>query len=167
MLLVEPVVIRPLLAEWNAEKTRDRRRAGTCRSRQVAPRSHETVERGRASVPGVPQPGCADSQCSTRRAARGNFLYLALKALKDLEHRVQLEAEALGHPAGVSGDRPGQRQGHRDQPLRGGTGARVGLDRRDPVDAAQRLRGSARPDPEAARHHRVPGRNPDAGQPLA
>ena len=26
----------------------------------------------------------------------GNFLYLALQALKDLEHRVQLEAEALG-----------------------------------------------------------------------
>ena len=26
----------------------------------------------------------------------GNFLYLALKALKDMEHRVQLEAEALG-----------------------------------------------------------------------
>ena len=26
----------------------------------------------------------------------GNFLYLALHALHDLEHRVQLEAEALG-----------------------------------------------------------------------
>ena len=26
----------------------------------------------------------------------GNFLYLALHALKDLEHRVQLEAEAMG-----------------------------------------------------------------------
>ena len=26
----------------------------------------------------------------------GNFLYLALHALKDLEHRIQLEAEALG-----------------------------------------------------------------------
>ena len=28
----------------------------------------------------------------------GNFLYLALQALKDLEHRVQFEAEALGFP---------------------------------------------------------------------
>ena len=26
----------------------------------------------------------------------GNFLYLALHALHDLEHRVQLEAEAMG-----------------------------------------------------------------------
>ena len=26
----------------------------------------------------------------------GNFLYLALHALKDLEHRIQLDAEALG-----------------------------------------------------------------------
>ena len=30
----------------------------------------------------------------------GNFLYLALKALKDLEHRVQVEAEALGFQRG-------------------------------------------------------------------
>ena len=30
----------------------------------------------------------------------GNFLYLALQALKDLEHRVQLEAEALGFQRG-------------------------------------------------------------------
>ena len=40
--------------------------------------------------------GCGHSRCSTRRAAQGNFLYLALQALKDLEHRVQFEAEALG-----------------------------------------------------------------------
>ena len=41
----------------------------------------------------------------------GNFLYLALQALKDLEHRVQIEAEALGFqrafpeigPANVNG----------------------------------------------------------------
>ena len=30
----------------------------------------------------------------------GNFLYLALHALKDIEHRVQLEAETLGLPRG-------------------------------------------------------------------
>lgn len=30
----------------------------------------------------------------------GNFLYLALQALKDLEHRVQLEAEALDFQRG-------------------------------------------------------------------
>ena len=48
--------------------------------------------------------------------------------------------------------------------LRGGAGARIGVDRRDPVDAPQRLRGSARPDPEATRRDRVPRRGPDAGQ---
>ena len=53
---------------------------------------------------------------------------------------------------------------HRDQPLCRRAGPRRGLDRRNPVDAAQRLRGSARPDPEAARHHRVPRCDPDAGQ---
>ena len=34
--------------------------------------------------------------CSTRPAAAANFLYLALKALKDIEHQVNFEAEALG-----------------------------------------------------------------------
>lgn len=30
--------------------------------------------------------------------ASGNFLYLALQCLKDIEHRLNLEAEALGPP---------------------------------------------------------------------
>ena len=30
----------------------------------------------------------------------GNFLYVALKALKDIEHRANLDAEALGLPRG-------------------------------------------------------------------
>ena len=42
--------------------------------------------------------GCAPSRCSTPACGSGNFLYLALQALKDLEHQVQLEAEALGLP---------------------------------------------------------------------
>lgn len=95
MRIVEPVVERPLLAEWAAAKreiqgildeadaasttsvaTRRRRRA---RDLFVA-----FLERLRAFT--VLDPACGS----------GNFLYLALLALKDLEHRVTLEAEAMG-----------------------------------------------------------------------
>ena len=74
----------------------------------------------------------------------GNFLYLALRALKDIEHRVNLEAEALGLPRGFP-RRPRGGPRHRAQPLRRRARPRLGLDRRDPVDARQRLRRLANP----------------------
>ena len=101
MLIVEPVIIRPWLAEWEttknligaeldyAEAARQRGRAGAAaeetRRRDRAERLlHEFLERLRAFT--VLDPACGS----------GNFLYLALQALKDLEHRVQLESAALG-----------------------------------------------------------------------
>ena len=83
MRIVEPVVIRPLLAEWEVEK------AGIAAAlerggKQAERRLRAFLERLRGFV--VLDPACGS----------GNFLYLALHALKDLEHRVQLEAEALG-----------------------------------------------------------------------
>ena len=98
----------------------------------------------------------------------GNFLYLALHALKDLEHRVQFEAESLGFQRAFPEIGPANVNGNRDQPLRGRTRPCLGLGRRDPVDAAQRLRGGSRPDPQAARHHRVsrtPSLAPDGAEP--
>ena len=95
MLLVEPVVVRPWLAEWTAEKAAvaaELERAETAKSpasrtkrRNEADRRYRTfLNRLRAFT--VLDPACGS----------GNFLYLALQALKDLEHRVQFEAEALG-----------------------------------------------------------------------
>ena len=95
MLLVEPVVIRPWLAEWDAAKAEiaaalDRVEAAkspagrTKRLNAVDRRYLAFLNRLRAFT--VLDPACGS----------GNFLYLALQALKDLEHRVQLEAEALG-----------------------------------------------------------------------
>ena len=95
MLLVEPVVIRPWLAEWATEKAEvaaelERAEAATSpaartKRRKAAERRYRTfLNRLRAFM--VLDPACGS----------GNFLYLALQALKDLEHRVQLEAEALG-----------------------------------------------------------------------
>ena len=95
MLLVEPVVIRPWLAEWDAAKADlaavlDRVEATkspavrTKRLNAAERRYRVFLNRLRAFT--VLDPACGS----------GNFLYLALQALKDLEHRVQLEAEALG-----------------------------------------------------------------------
>ena len=95
MRIVDPVIVRPLLAEWEAEKSgiADKleradgagSRAAQTRLRRQADRALRTfLERLRKFT--VLDPACGS----------GNFLYLALHALKDIEHRVQLEAEALG-----------------------------------------------------------------------
>ncbi len=95
--IVEPVVVAPLLAEW-AEA---RARMAEALAREKAAKAPVTrnkahgeavaakvrfLERLRAFR--VLDPACGS----------GNFLYLALRALKDLEHRVNIEAEALGLP---------------------------------------------------------------------
>ena len=95
MLIVEPVVIRPWLAEWQAEKTEiaaDLDRAKAAKSPAARTKQQNDAERryrtflNRLRAFTVLDPACGS----------GNFLYLALQALKDLEHRVQLEAESLG-----------------------------------------------------------------------
>ena len=95
MRIVEPVVVRPLLAEWEttkAEIAAALERADTTRSQGERTRKRSKANRlflgmlERLRKFTVLDPACGS----------GNFLYLALHALKDLEHRVQLEAEALG-----------------------------------------------------------------------
>ena len=95
MRIVEPVVVRPWLAEWEAEKTEIAgrlERAGAAKSQSGRTRHREQAERRlRAFLERLRQFTVLDPACGS-----GNFLYLALHALKDLEHRVQLEAEAMG-----------------------------------------------------------------------
>ena len=94
MLIVEPVVVRPLEAEWSEvkgkitakldqEKRQKTIRGANMRRREAEHLLAEFQERLRTFT--VLDPACGS----------GNFLFLALKSLKDLEHRVQLEAEAL------------------------------------------------------------------------
>ena len=95
MLLVEPVVIRPWLAEWDAAKTEiagalDRVEAAKSPAARTK-RLNAAERRYRAFLNRLRAFTVLDPACGS-----GNFLYLALQALKDLEHRVQLEAEALG-----------------------------------------------------------------------
>ena len=95
MRLVEPVIVRPWLAEWETAKAEiaavlervdaaKSKAARTQRLREAERLLLRFLERLRDFT--VLDPACGS----------GNFLYLALQALKDLEHRVQLEAEALG-----------------------------------------------------------------------
>ena len=95
MRIVEPVVIRPLLGEWETLKGEiagRAERANTSRSKGVRTQRRGQAERRlRAFLERLREFTVLDPACGS-----GNFLNLALHALKDLEHRVQLEAEALG-----------------------------------------------------------------------
>ena len=100
MRIVEPVIIRPLLAEWDIEKKNivaaiekeDRKqttRSNTRRRRSV--KASPPQRQLNAFLKRLEDFTVLDPACGS-----GNFLYLALHALKDIEHRVQLEAESMG-----------------------------------------------------------------------
>jgi hypothetical protein len=88
--LVQPVVQRPLLAEWALQ--RGRVEAALARSKRHGDKAYRDAQAAfvgfleRLRAYRVLDPACGS----------GNFLYLALKCLKDIEHQVNLEAEALG-----------------------------------------------------------------------
>ncbi|HOW75417.1 MAG TPA: class I SAM-dependent DNA methyltransferase [Candidatus Competibacteraceae bacterium] len=85
--LITPVIREPLLAEWatvKAAMTGELSKAGAKPRQQATNRLHGFLERLRTFR--VLDPACGS----------GNFLYLALRTLKDIEHQVMLEAEALG-----------------------------------------------------------------------
>lgn len=103
MQIVEPVIIRPLLGEWEAiraeiedlianapQQTAEKLLKGaerTKRDRAFA-RAQELL---RGFLERLRKFRVLDPACGS-----GNFLYLSLLALKDIEHRANLEAEALG-----------------------------------------------------------------------
>ena len=100
MQIIEPVIERPWLADWEATKERigaelkngkavrilDRaevRSEGSRRRQQAEQLLSQFLTRLRSFT--VLDPACGS----------GNFLYMALRTLKDLEHRVNLEAQAM------------------------------------------------------------------------
>lgn len=95
MLIIEPVILQPLRKEWQeckaaitseVEKSQKSKAKGarTKAMKKAQGLLSEFLHRLRGVR--VLDPACGS----------GNFLYLALMHLKDLEHRVLLEAEALG-----------------------------------------------------------------------
>ena len=82
MMIVRPVIIEPLWAEWEGVKAAIQKpRTSEKRKRELLAGFLEQLKNFR-----VLDPACGS----------GNFLYLALLALKDIEHRVNLDAEAMG-----------------------------------------------------------------------
>ena len=92
-MLIDPVIRRPLLAEWQAvQGARSRRRMAQPANGR---RGRNGGDSPQAAVSRVPRTAARfrvlDPACGS-----GNFLYLSLQALKDLEHQASVEAEALG-----------------------------------------------------------------------
>jgi hypothetical protein len=90
MRIVDPVVVRPLLAAW--QDTAARVAESMARSRKRNDKAHREAQ---AQFVGWLQRlenwRVLDPACGS-----GNFLFLALKALKDIEHKTHLDAAALG-----------------------------------------------------------------------
>lgn len=89
MKIVRPVIVEPWLREWEIEKTvlaavLDKNKAAKSIPKAAQNRFNAFLERLRAFT--VLDPACGS----------GNFLFLALRALKDIEHRVLVEGEMLG-----------------------------------------------------------------------
>jgi len=91
--IIDPVIVEPLAAEWEVAKAviaeaMAKYAAGGKGSQAAYKTAQETFLRfiERLKNFRVLDPACGS----------GNFLYLALRALKDLEHRANLDAEALG-----------------------------------------------------------------------
>lgn len=107
--IVEPVIVRPLLAEWAVVKTEIEELL--CRSDVAAQKAATTRASAKAGA-FTRQKNVLKTEAETKfrafleylRAFRvldpacgsGNFLYLALLALKDIEHQVSVEGETLG-----------------------------------------------------------------------
>ena len=87
MLIVEPVVLRPWRADWAATKARieaEMKKAKPANRTKAQALLDDFTDRMAAIR--ILDPACGS----------GNFLYIALLALKDLEHQANLEGEQLG-----------------------------------------------------------------------
>jgi type II restriction/modification system DNA methylase subunit YeeA len=108
MDIIRPVVIAPLSAEWEKAKlkietlcnggVKKRHPSAYAKSRERAQQIFN------AFLHSLSEFRVLDPACGS-----GNFLYLALQALKDLEHRATLEAEQLGLEASFTGMHVGVR----------------------------------------------------------
>lgn len=100
MKLIKPVIEQPLLAEWQVVKAKISalsplmKLIGSGKSGKSSRPNKEMAEGYqlfRDFLQRLQSFRVLDPACGS-----GNFLYLSLKTLKDLEHRVNLEVEALG-----------------------------------------------------------------------
>ncbi|WP_376966872.1 DNA methyltransferase [Azospirillum sp. A26] len=107
MKLVEPVITRPLRRDWAAVRERI---AALLAEAKAAPRRRERVLREARALHDrflaqLRRLRVLDPACGS-----GNFLYLALRELKDLEHEVVIDGESFGFPRQLELDLKGNRR---------------------------------------------------------
>jgi hypothetical protein len=107
MMIVRPVIIDPLEAEWAEalakmtaliEKAPQQTKERLLRGAELAKRTRALTEAEAihsAFIERLAKFRVLDPACGS-----GNFLYVALRSIKDIEHRANLDAEALGLPRG-------------------------------------------------------------------
>jgi type II restriction/modification system DNA methylase subunit YeeA len=94
MMIVNPVIVRPLTAEWEAVKAEltDVLSRGRTRDGKPGPAALSRAEaRLDQFLKRLDDVRVLDPACGS-----GNFLYLALQSLKDLERRAIVEAQEMG-----------------------------------------------------------------------
>ena len=89
MMIVEPVVMRPLRAEW--ERARDAIKAALDKPGKPGVALAQAEVLRDAFIARLGSLRILDPACGS-----GNFLYLALQSVKDLEYRAILECESFG-----------------------------------------------------------------------
>ncbi|MGR4868214.1 class I SAM-dependent DNA methyltransferase [Variovorax sp. LARHSF232] len=102
--LVEPLVRGPLLLEWEAVREKIAKvspKFGMVKARGNKFRANDALQQGQALYQGFLL-RLADFRVLDPACGSGNFLYLALKALRDVEKLAQIEAQELGLQAEVS-----------------------------------------------------------------
>ena len=107
MMIVKPVIIDPLEAEWvealanmtaliqSAPKRTNERLLTPAEKRKA-----ERLIDGAGKIHNEFVERLVNFRVLDPACGSGNFLYVALRSLKDLEHRANLDAEALGLPRG-------------------------------------------------------------------
>jgi type II restriction/modification system DNA methylase subunit YeeA len=100
MRIITPVIIEPLNNEW--ERAKSKIGKGVTDYRAGGKGSKKGIDSANAAYQSFMQK-LTDFRVLDPACGSGNFLYLALHALKDIEHKAVLEAEALGLPMGFAG----------------------------------------------------------------
>lgn len=107
MMIVRPVIIEPLEAEWAASLAKMTSLIDSApkrtKERLLTPAEKRRADRLMSEAASIHQAfieRLVDFRVLDPACGSGNFLYVALRALKDIEHRANLDAEALGLPRG-------------------------------------------------------------------
>ncbi|WP_394890403.1 class I SAM-dependent DNA methyltransferase [Mesorhizobium sp. AaZ16] len=107
MMIVRPTIIEPLEAEWAqalarmtalVENAPRQTKEKLLRGAELAKRTKAMAEAAAIHSEFIER--LANFRVLDPACGSGNFLYVALRALKDIEHRANLDAEALGLPRG-------------------------------------------------------------------